>query len=141
MTARRATGNRLTFTPLTISYGDARLQPTNPFPREAGWPLHKKTPGKAREQAPALALGGQEDGRMGRRTLLSRTQWRTEMQKHVYLAIPPQRLTVREMKRSSGAHCRALGDPRCPPNAPDAYPFHTISLCVTNSRTSANGNG
>lgn len=35
----------------------------------------------------------------------------------------------------------ALGDPRCPPNAPDAYPFHTITLRVTYSRRSANGNG
>lgn len=61
--------------------------------------------------------------------------------KHVYLATPPQRLTVREMRRSSGAPCGALGDPGCPLNAPDAYPFHTISLCVTNSGRSANGNG
>lgn len=42
---------------------------------------------------------------------------------------------------SPGAQFGALGDPRCPPNAPDAYPFHTISLCVTNSLRSANGNG
>lgn len=43
--------------------------------------------------------------------------------------------------RSSGAQRGALGDPECPPNVPDAYPFHTISLRVTNSRRSANGNG
>lgn len=42
---------------------------------------------------------------------------------------------------SSVAQCGALGDPRRPLNAPDAYPFHTISPCVTNSRRSANGNG
>lgn len=42
---------------------------------------------------------------------------------------------------SSVAQCGALGDPRCPPNAPDASPFHAITLCVTNSCRSANGNG
>lgn len=29
----------------------------------------------------------------------------------------------------------------CPPNTPDAYPFHTISLRVTNSSRSTKGNG
>lgn len=45
---------------------------------------------------------------------------------------------------SCGAQLLSLGppgDPWCPPNAPDAYPFHTISLRVTNSCRSANGNG
>lgn len=46
--------------------------------------------------------------------------------------------------RSSGAQVRCAqtsGDSRCPPKAPDADPFHAISLCVTNSHRSANGNG
>lgn len=42
---------------------------------------------------------------------------------------------------SSVAQRAALRDPGCPPNAPDAYPFHAINLCVTNSHRSANGNG
>lgn len=74
-------------------------------------------------------------------SLRSRVQGMTGREKHVYLATPPQRLTVREMRRSSGAQRGALRDPECPPNVPDAYPFHTISLRVTNSRRSANGNG
>ena len=61
-------------------------------------------------------------------------------QKHVYWPPPPQRLTGREKRSSSGA--RLLGGrPPGTLGAPDADPFHTINLCVTNSCRSANGNG
>lgn len=41
----------------------------------------------------------------------------------------------------SGARLGPLGDAQRPPNAPDAYPLHAITPCVTNWRRSANGNG
>lgn len=117
-------------TPLTTSHCGARLQPPHHTPL-----LQKKhlimteTCSLVEDVASVSVVQGVVDDREGETCLPGHSTSETDSQgdgKELW---------------SSVAQCGALWDPRCPLNAPDAYPFHTISLCVTNSRRSANGNG